>query len=139
MGYVCTVDEILNELETGNFDVTEKDIRENLENQAIIVFDYINRSNFATQFFEHALDLLVGTGTLRIDEADDNDMPIVFTAIPKGIAFEEGPYGTVETHWRRFKMKARDIPRKYRGYQPTQKCNLSWKVNQILSAIYEKV
>ena len=114
--------EILNELATGDFDVTEKDIRENLENQATIVFDYINRSNFATQFFEHALDLLVGTGTLRIDEADDNDMPIVFTAIPqKGIAFEEGPYGTVETHWRRFKMKARDIPRKYRGYQPTQK------------------
>jgi hypothetical protein len=113
--------EIVNELESGDFDVTEKDIRENLESQATIVFDYINRSNFATQFFEHALDLLVGTGTLRIDEADDNDMPIVFTAIPqKGIAFEEGPYGTVETHWRRFKMKARDIPRKYKGYKPTQ-------------------
>ena len=44
-------------LQSGNFDVSEEDIRRNLEEQAEEVFDYINRSNFATQFYEHALDL----------------------------------------------------------------------------------
>ncbi len=83
---------VIKALESGEFDVSEEQVRQNLEDQADIVFDYINRSNFATQFFEHALDLLVGTGTLRIDETDNNDMPLVFNAIPqKGIAFEEGP------------------------------------------------
>ena len=94
--------EILNLLETGDFNVTEKQIRENLEKQAEIVFDYINRSNFGTQFYEAALDLLIGTATLKIDETEDDSMPIVFNCIPqKGIAFEEGPNGNIETHWRR--------------------------------------
>jgi hypothetical protein len=107
-------------LETGEYNVSEQDIRRNLEEQAEEVFDYINRSNFATQFYEHALDLLIGTGTLRIDEDEDDDMPIVFSAIPqKGIAFEEGPQGNVETHWRRFEVKAKDLPRKWKGFKPT--------------------
>jgi hypothetical protein len=105
-------------LQSGEFDVSEEDIKRNLEEQAEEVFDYINRSNFATQFYEHALDLLIGTGTLRIDEEDDDDMPLVFNAIPqKGIAFEEGPQGSVETHWRRFKVKAKDLPRKWSGFK----------------------
>lgn len=105
-------------LQSGNFDVSEEDIRRNLEEQAEEVFDYINRSNFATQFYEHALDLLIGTGTLRIDEDEDEDMPIVFSAIPqKGIAFEEGPQGNVETHWRRFEVKAGTLERKWRGFK----------------------
>jgi hypothetical protein len=108
-------------LATGQFDVTEEQIRANLQDQAEIVFDYINRSNFATQFFEHALDLLIGTGTLRIDEEDNDDMPIVFHAIPqKGIAFEEGPNGNVETHWRRFKVKARNLTRYWNGFKPSE-------------------
>jgi hypothetical protein len=111
---------ILKLLESGEFDVTEKQIRENLEEQAKVIFDYINRSNFATQFFESTLDLLIGTGTLRIDEEDDDDMPIVFNAIPqKGIAFEEGPNGTIETHWRKFKVKARNVERKWSGFEPS--------------------
>jgi hypothetical protein len=109
---------ILKLLQTGQYDVSEEDIRRNLEEQAEEVFDYINRSNFATQFYEHALDLLIGTGTLRIDEDEDDDMPIVFNAIPqKGIAFEEGPQGNVETHWRRFEVKAKDLPRKWKGFK----------------------
>ena len=112
---------VIKALESGEFDVSEEEVRQNLENQADIVFDYINRSNFATQFFEHALDLLVGTGTLRIDETDNNDMPLVFNAIPqKGIAFEEGPYGSIETHWRRFNVKARNLKRQWRGFKPSQ-------------------
>ena len=112
---------VIKALESGEFDVSEEQVRQNLEDQADIVFDYINRSNFATQFFEHALDLLVGTGTLRIDETDNNDMPLVFNAIPqKGIAFEEGPYGSIETHWRRFNVKARNLKRQWRGFKPSE-------------------
>lgn len=114
-------DRVLKMLATGQFDVSEEQIRANLQDQAEIVFDYINRSNFATQFYEHALDLLIGTGTLRIDEEDNDDMPIVFHAIPqKGIAFEEGPNGNVETHWRRFKVKARNLTRYWDGFQPSE-------------------
>jgi hypothetical protein len=115
-------EQVLKLLETGDYGVSETDIRENLEEQAEIVFDYINRSNFGTQFYEAALDLLVGTATLRIDETDDDDMPIVFHSVPqKGIAFEEGPYGTIETHWRRMKVKARLIERMWRGFEPSEK------------------
>ena len=113
-------DQVVRELEEGNFDVSIEDIEENLQQQAETIFDYINRSNFATQFFEHALDLLIGTGTLRIDEDDSEEMPLIFTAVPQnGIAFEEGPHGNVETHWRRFKVKARDLERKWRGFKPS--------------------
>ena len=38
----------------------------------------------------------------------------------KGIAFEEGPYGSVETHWRRFKVKARDLERKWIGFEASE-------------------
>lgn len=111
-------EEVLAKLDN-NPEFSETQIRENLENQASIMFDHINRSNFATQFFEHALDLLIGTGTLRVDEDPDNDeTPLVFTAVPqKGLAFEEGPLGTIETHWRRLEVKAVDLERKYPGFE----------------------
>ena len=97
---------------------SETEIREALEEQADILFDVLNRSNFGTQFFEFALDLLIGTGTMMIDEDDDDEMPIIFNSVPQiGIAFEEGPHGTVETHWRRFKPKARNIERKWPGFE----------------------
>ena len=114
-------DQVLKMLEEGDYGVSEEEIRANLEKQAITIFDYINRSNFATQFFEHALDLLVGTGTLRVDEEDNDNMPVIFNAIPqKGIAFEEGPFGTIETHWRKFTVKARNLERHWIGFQPSE-------------------
>ena len=115
-------DDILQLLETGEFGVSEEDIRANLDQQCDVVFDYINRSNFHTQFYECALDILIGTGTLKIEETDDDMNPLCFRAIPqKGIAFEEGPYGTVETHWRRFQVKARLLERMWPGFNPSQK------------------
>lgn len=114
-------DQVIQMLQTGDYGVTEQEIRDNLEKQAVIIFDYINRSNFATQFYEHALDLLVGTGTLRIDENQDDNDPVIFSAIPqKGIAFEEGPHGKIETHWRRFSVKARNLTRQWPGFKPSQ-------------------
>ena len=114
-------DLVVKQLEEGDFDVSLEDIEGNLQKQAEIIFDYINRSNFATQFYEHALDLLVGTGTLRIDEDESDEMPLIFNAIPqKGIAFEEGPQGNIETHWRRFKVKARNLERYWKGFEPSE-------------------
>jgi len=115
-------EQIIALLETGQFEVTEEQIRTNLDKQCEVIFDYINRSNFHTQFYEAALDLLVGTATMKIEETDDEDHPIAFHTIPqKGIAFEEGPYGTVETHWRRFQVKARLLERMWKGFEPSPK------------------
>jgi hypothetical protein len=115
-------DDILKLLETGEFGVSEEDIRANLDEQCDLVFDYINRSNFHTQFYECALDILIGTGTMKIEETDDDTNPLCFRAIPqKGIAFEEGPYGTVESHWRRFQVKARLLERMWRGFKASEK------------------
>jgi hypothetical protein len=105
-------------LDSGQYDVSEDDIRENLEDTMKIIFDYINRSNFSTQFYEAAVDILIGTGTLKIDEVDDDDMPIVFNTTPqKGVAFEEGPHGDIKTHWRPFTVKARHIEEKWQGFK----------------------
>lgn len=110
--------EVLRLIEDSDGAVSETQIRENLEEQAEILFDVLNRSNFGTQFFEFALDLLIGTGTLMIDEDESDEMPIIFSSIPQiGIAFEEGPHGTVETHWRQFKVKARNVERKWPGFE----------------------
>ena len=114
-------DEAIAAIESGQYKVSEQQLRESLEDQAQILFGYINRSNFGTQFYEMALDLLIGTGTLRVDENDDDEDPIVFSSVPQvGIGFEEGPSGKIETHWRRLKIKARDISRQYRGFQGSE-------------------
>lgn len=105
-------------LDSGNYEVSESDTREHLEEQAEIVFDVINRSNFGTQFYEMCLELLIGTGTMKIDEVDSDEMPLNFSATPqKGIAFGEGANGTIENHYRRFKVKARHLKRKWAGFQ----------------------
>ncbi len=99
----------------------EDTLRENLDEQAKIAFDYLHRSNFDSMIFETFLDLLIGTGTIHIDEnfgADEFDNPINFRSMPiKGVAYEDGPNGDVETHWMKYKEKARNIERKWRGFK----------------------
>ena len=113
--------EILRDIEAQGEEVDVDQIRENLETQTEIVFEYINRSNFATQFYEAALDLLIGTGTLLVQEDEDEDSPFSFHAIPQiNVGFEEGPSGQIETHWRKHKVKARNIERNWRGFQASQ-------------------
>jgi hypothetical protein len=109
--------DILRQIEAAD-EISEEDVRDNLEKQAEIMFDYINRSNFSTQFYEMSLDLLVGTGSMMIDEEDSDEMPIMFHSIPQiSLAYEEGPSGKIETHWRRFKLKARNIERRWKGFE----------------------
>ena len=100
--------------------IDEDALRENLDEQAKIAFDFIHRSNFDSMFFETCLDLLVGTGTIHIDENDSFDSPLNFRAMPiKGVAYEDGPSGDVETHWLKYIEKARNIERKWIGFKPS--------------------
>ncbi len=112
-------------VEKGDVGVSINDIKENLEEQAEIVFDYINRSNLGTQFYECALDILIGTGTIKVDEdLESDEMPVIFSTIAqKNIAFEEGPHGTVESHFRRFKVKARNLKRLWPGFEASASIN----------------
>ena len=102
----------------------EKEIKELLEEQTDVIFENINNSNFATIFHEGAIDLLVGTTTLKIDEHENQELPtnIIFESIPQPhVSFEEGPYGTIETHWRQRVVKARNLEREYKGFEPSAK------------------
>jgi len=108
-------------LEANESEVSLEDVQQYLDKQNEILFDYIHRSNFGTQFYEMALDVLVGTGTLKIDEQDDDESPLVFNSIPqRGIAFEEAPHGSIETHWREFKVCARNLERTWKGFKPSE-------------------
>lgn len=91
-----------------------------LQNEAKVVFDYINRSNFHTQFFEMALDLLIGTGTIIVQEEPGEEV-FSFHAVPQiSVGFEEGPSGRIETHWRKHNVKGRNIERMWQGFKPSQ-------------------
>lgn len=71
------------------------------------LFDYINRSNFAMAINESFIDLASGTGVLLCEENNDDDNPIIFTAVPiNQVSPEECATGTIETIWRRFE----DVP-----------------------------
>ena len=107
-------------LEASDGEVSEVDISENLQEQAEILFDVLNRSNFATQFYEFALDLLIGTATMMIDEGESDDSPIVFSTLPQiGMSYEEGPHGKIEHHFNKYTVKARYVVRKWPGFEPS--------------------
>lgn len=116
-------DEIERLLGQPNVQVDEKAIREQLEEYAEIVFDYINRSNFATQISECYLDLAIGTCALDVDEdPNDEDSPIQFNAVPQHtVALEEGPKGTIDGTWQKKELKARNIEGEFPGFQPSDK------------------
>lgn len=119
------------ELQAGDgVTITLDQVQENLDKQTDIAFDYLNRSNFATQFFEFALELLVGTATIKIDEEDDFDEPFTFHAIPnKGIGLEEGHKGTVEGHYRKFEEKIKHVEKKWPGFEMSQELRDKFEKN----------
>lgn len=113
-------EEIIRNIKDSDQGFDEDEIRKKLEQQTEIIFDYINRSNFSTQFFEMALDLLIGTGTIMVQEELDDDVILSFHSVPqKFVAFEEGPDGKVENHFRRHKVKAHNIERQWPGFKPS--------------------
>ena len=105
-------EEIKREAENTDQEFNEDKIRKQLEQQSEVIFDYINRSNFATQFYEMALDLLIGTATILVQENESDDQILSFHAVPqKFIAFEEGPTGLIESHFRKHLIVARNLER----------------------------
>jgi hypothetical protein len=98
--------------------INEEELRRQLEVQTEIAFDYINRSNFGSQFYEMALDLLIGTGTLNIREEEDSEKMFSFHSVPqKHIGFEEGPSGVIETHWRMHTIIGRNLERTWKNLE----------------------
>jgi hypothetical protein len=82
------------------------------------LFAEIQTSNFDTAINEMAHDLAVGTGVLLIENGrlgGRHDAPALrFTAVPSAcVAFENGPFSTVEGIFYRRKEAARDIRRLY--------------------------
>ena len=73
------------------------------------MFGIMNQSGFDLAMGEFLLDLAVGTAVMLIQPGDDVT-PIRYTAIPSyHITFEEGPNGSVDTVYRRFKRPFRLI------------------------------
>ena len=115
-------DEIMRLIDRPNVNIDEKEIREQLEEYAEIVFDYLNRSNFATQINEFYLDLAIGTGAMTCEEADDDDSPIEFNTVPQDtIALEEGRMGKIDGVWRKHQIKARNILEQWPAFLPSEK------------------
>jgi hypothetical protein len=94
-----------------------QEITEGLQDATEMFFGFLNSSNFATAIGETALDLLIGTGAITMDEGD-NEAPFVFTPIPiSAIELEEGPNGTVETKFMCREPTARNLQRLYPGME----------------------
>lgn len=82
-----------------------------------VFFQFLNDSNFATVINEAALDLMVGTAAIMMDEGDDV-RPFRFTSVPLStLELEEGPDGTIETKFMLRTPSARNILRMYPGME----------------------
>lgn len=92
----------------------EAEVRAKLQAIKAQLFAAIHVSNFASASAEYFLDLASGTAAMLVMEGDD-DTPIMFNAVPNvQIAIDEGPFGTVDGVFRRFKIKARNVPRQWK-------------------------
>ena len=77
------------------------------------MFTILRQSNFDLAMGEFLLDLCVGTAVMLIQPGDDIN-PIQFTPVPQYlIALEEGPYGTVDNVYRKYKIRAESITRTF--------------------------
>lgn len=92
-----------------------QEVVDQLQDQAEILFHYINASNFDLAIHEAFLDLQVGTCAIQLDEGDD-DNPLLFDAVPLSVLeLEEGPRGTVETEFMERRPKVMHLTRLYTG------------------------
>jgi hypothetical protein len=99
----------------------DPEIIEQLQDVTATFFHYLNHSNFATVANETMLDILVGTGTMALEEGEGDDL-FRFDAVPlSGIELEEGPRGTIETVWRPLEVPGRHLERMFDGIQVSPK------------------
>lgn len=79
-----------------------------LEKIRNVFFDHLFASNFDLAISEFYKDVMVGTGALMVTGNMEN--PIIFTAVPLNeLYFTTGPLGTVDTVFRRYKIKIGNI------------------------------
>jgi hypothetical protein len=77
------------------------------------MFSILRQSNFDLAMGEFLLDLSVGTAAMLVQPGDD-ETPIQFTPVPQYlIALEEGPYGTVDNVYRKYKVRAEALTRTF--------------------------
>ncbi len=87
------------------------DINTALEEQTERLFEEIDASNLPQSINESFLDLSVGTGALVVRD-EGNDLPINFISVPLSeFVVEEGPFGTIETQYRQWKLSVRNAVR----------------------------
>ena len=77
------------------------------------MFETLRQTNFDLAIGEFLLDLCVGTAVMMIMPGDEVT-PIRFTPVPQYlVAFEEGPFGTVDNVYRKLRMKGEAIKQEY--------------------------
>ena len=77
------------------------------------MFAVLRQTNFDLAIGEFLLDLAVGTSVMLVQPGDATN-PIIFTPIPQYlINLEEGPHGTVDNVYRKFRIRAEAIQRQF--------------------------
>jgi len=75
-----------------------------------LMFAHLHQSNFDSEVTPSLLDLGVGTGALLLQPGSLETNIFQFQSVPQAELFlQEGPYGSVGTKFRRYKMAARNI------------------------------
>jgi|3_EtaG_2_1085321.scaffolds.fasta_scaffold00351_25 hypothetical protein len=91
-------------------------------------FNLLGRTNFDIEMPEVYNDLAVGTGALLIQDYDD-DVPATFTAAPATqLVVGEGPSGIVDRIWRKWNVKAIDIPKKWPKFRTTDRITSAMEI-----------
>lgn len=85
-------------------------VKLNLDNISNIMFAAIQNSNFDTQVAEAFSDLAIGTSAILCIKGETQQTPLRFVTIPLHELFiEEGPYGRIDTVYRKHKIDNRNI------------------------------
>jgi hypothetical protein len=85
-------------------------VKINLDLISSIMFSAIQNSNFDTQVAETFMDLCVGTGAMLVLKGDNEQTMLRFVSIPLNeLYLEEGPYGKIDTIFRKHEMEVRNV------------------------------
>lgn len=88
----------------------DKQVAEILDTATETLFGYLHHSNFDLQAHEAFTDLSIGTCCLQFEEGPLGEDLFQFTSIPLvELVLEEGPFGSVQTTWRKRKLPVRVI------------------------------
>ena len=84
-------------------------LKEVLQLNTDILFNYIQNSRFELAVNEAYADLIMGTAAIKIEEGSD-EQPLLFSSVPlAALALEESPDGTIRTIWMDFKLNSDEI------------------------------